>query len=69
MKASVVGLLNDLDCAFGALDFACSADKAFVSFHRHRFLVFDLVDSHWTSVNARATTSAFLVINNDLDHV
>lgn len=38
--------------AFGALDFACSADEALFSFDWHRFLVLYLIHSYGAGVYA-----------------
>ncbi len=66
VKAAV--LLDNLDCAFWALNFACSADQAFFRFDGDGFLFFDFVDAYWTRINTRAASCAFSIVYDYFHH-
>ena len=65
----LIRLLDYLDCAFRALCFACSADKALINVNWNGFAVFDLVDAYWTSVCAGFASGALVVIDYYFYHV
>ena len=65
----VLILLDYLDCACGALSFACSADKAFLNLGRTGLAVFYLVSAYWAGVYAGFAASAFLDVNNYFYHI
>ena len=60
-------LFNYLNCAFWALSFTCSANKAFFYLNWNGFTVFDFINAYRASVYAGFAASAFLV-NNDFYH-
>jgi hypothetical protein len=62
-------LLDDLDCAFRALDFACSAHQTLFRFGWDGFLVLDLEDAYGASINTRAASSALSIIHDYFHHV
>ena len=66
---SVLCLLYYLDCACGALRFACSADKAFLDLDRRGLAILYLVDPDWAGVYAGFASGAFIVVNNYFYHV
>jgi hypothetical protein len=65
----LIRLLDHLDCAFWALCFACSADKALVNVGWDGFAVFDFVDANWASVCAGFASGALVIINYYFYHV
>jgi hypothetical protein len=62
-------LLDNLDCAFWALNLAGSADQAFFRLHRHGLLVLDFEHSDWASVLACSASSALVIVNYYLQHI
>ena len=60
----IIGLLDYLNCTFGALCLTGSADQAFAWFARDWLAVFNLVDADWASVDTSFAASAFRIDNN-----
>ena len=58
-----------MDCAFGTLGFACSADKALVNVNWDGFAVFDFVDAYWASVCAGFASGASVIVYYYFYHV
>jgi hypothetical protein len=61
-------LLDDLDGVFWALGFACSANKTVVGLGGDGLSVVYLENADGTSVFACSASSAFVVIDYNLDH-
>jgi hypothetical protein len=58
-----------LDCGFWALDFACSADQAFIRFNSNGFFILDLIDAYGTSVCASAASRTFVIGDLNFNHL
>ena len=67
LKKLDFGLFDYLNCTFGALCLACSADQTFAGFRGDGFAVFYFVDADWACVNTGFASGAFRV-DNDFYH-